>query len=157
MTQHKDQTVNRLLTVGILAGAVKAGQNHYQQTGDASTSFQIGLNAILKLFLWIMLCFFWWCALCWVAVWWFAILSGSYPLSPKLVVLLLAGPALFALSPLLGVLWCRNGDYCLFQRGPVYRFWQGTARRLEDWSEAKVCMVLLGGIWTSNILLAILP
>ena len=159
MTQQQkpNQAVNQSLSIGLLLGAWKAGQNRYQQTGDAGEALHVGTNMALRLFAWIVVCFQWWMALGWVAIWWFALLSGNYTPTSKLLPMVLAVPFLIVLSPLLGVLWCRNGDYGLFQRGPVYRFWQPIARRVEAWSEANVYLILIGGIAASDILLTILP
>jgi len=156
MTQ-KHNEVNRSLSIGLLYGAWKAGQNRYQQTGDMGDALHVGTNTALRLMAWIVVCFQWWMALVWCAIWWFALLSGNYVPTAKLLPMVLTVPFLLVLSPLLGALWCRNGDYALYKRGPVYRFWQPIARRLEDWSTTQVYLFLIGGIALSDILLAILP
>lgn len=109
MTQTPDRKHTSLAT-GIAFGVgVQAGMNHYELTGDSNYAVRKALAAMVHVFVFLML----------------ALLAAAAMLSPVgFIIVVLSVPAF-------GTLWCRNGDRCLFRRGPVYKLFAPIARRVE--------------------------
>ena len=137
---HPYKFWQRWMLVACGAAAVKAGQNHYHQTGDMAGSAGVAAEALAR-----------WASWCWI--WLFAVLSTGWSLAAWYVGLtsgfwtpcwwaFIPGPVLILTWPLwCGVAWCRHIDFCLFRRGMWYRLFQPLALRTE-----KHPLVLLQGI-----------
>ena len=100
-------------SIGVMAGA-----NHYKVDGNLENAANRGVGMTVRVFGWLCL--------------WFTWLVINVPIlaydngEPLLVV-----PAHFVGGLGLGVLWCRNSDYALFNRGPLYKTFAPLAQALE--------------------------
>jgi len=112
------------------AAAVKAGANHYQQTGDASQALQTGAVAYVRWMVFFL-------AICmWFALFAVTGLNGGRSAGTASVGGVHAATfkmlLLFGITPFLfGVNWCRNIDFCLFRRGLIYKLYAPIAQVTE--------------------------
>ena len=112
------------------AAAVKAGANHYEQTGDAVQAMSAGAIAYVRWMVWFL-------ALClWVSL---VVVNGleggRYTGTANVAGMhstLFSAAILFGISPFVfGVNWCRNIDFCLFRRGLIYKLYAPIAQVSE--------------------------
>ena len=125
------EAANSAANMGVGIAAAKAGVNHYQQGAGVAEAAGIGAYAFVRIMVWLMA----------LVLWSVIILLNSIngglaanhsgvsgQVADSLTVMGLA----FLIAPFtLGVNWCRNSDYCLFRRGPVYRFFAPISRMVE--------------------------
>lgn len=116
----------------IIAGAAyKAGQNHYQQTGDLMGAAQTGAVAYVRWMVWFLALVFWFCLVV-VTSMSGGRAAGVHADSDGMHGALTSMVLLFAITPFtFGVNWCRNFDFCLFRRGLIYRLYAPIAQVTE--------------------------
>ena len=125
------------------AAAVKAGTNHYQQTGDAMQSLQVGAIAYVRWMVWFL-------ALClWVSLVVINGINGGLGATMRgdtgaVTRTVMTAAFLFGISPFtFGVNWCRNIDFCLFRRGLIYRLYAPIAQVTEPVPTWALYVILL--------------
>lgn len=94
---------------------MKAGQNHFHETGDMGRAAAAGAGTFVRLNVWAYTFFAWWVV--------FLLRWDVNPGTTWFIRLLLVSVAPFAF----GVTWVRNSDYALYNRRWFYRFWQPIA------------------------------
>lgn len=107
---------------GFGLGAVVASAaaiNHYNATGDWQIAARKGFGAFVRIMSWLFLAFWW--GVCFVLV------TTNADLEARRTF----GLVLLLVTPMFGVLWCRNADYCLFRRGPIQWVFRPIARLFE--------------------------
>jgi hypothetical protein len=127
---HPYKFWQRWMLIACSGAAVKAGQNTYHLTGDMKQAAAVSAEALARWALW-----------CWA--WLFAAMATGWSLLLWRTGLVLGvwspawwgyitAPLLIITWPLwFGVTWCRNVDFCLFRRGPLYRLFQPLAVATE--------------------------
>lgn len=112
-TRRYDAVANAV----IIGASLKAGKNHYDQTGEMGEATNAAMGAFVRWNVWAITLFAWWFVL---------ILNGLNMRGPALPIYL------FLIAPFtLGVTWCRHSDYSLFRRGVIYRIFAPVARLVE--------------------------
>lgn len=101
--------------------ASKAAMNHYHVTGDWKVAVNRGIGAFVRMVSWFLL------AACWAGG--FVVIENNATIAPQQIDIVRLWLAL--VTPVFGILWCRNGDYCLFRRGPVQWIFGPIARLVE--------------------------
>lgn len=113
------------------AAAFKAGQNHYNQTGDLGQSLQAGAVAYVRWMVWFL------ALVGWVTLLFINSMNGGLAStmrgdSSAVGHTLFTAAYLFGITPFLfGVNWCRNIDFCLFRRGLIYKLYAPIAQVTE--------------------------
>ena len=136
---HPYKFWQRWMLIFCSGAAVKAGQNHFHQTGNMAHAASISAEALARWAAWCWIWMFGAMATVWSLTLWYAGFHGVW--SPAWWGYISA-PVIILTWPLwCGVAWCRNVDFCLFRRGMWYRLFEPLALRTE-----KYPMVLLQGV-----------
>ena len=114
------RAINDAWNLITVIGSYKAGRNHYEQSGDLGKAAAAGAGIFVRFNVWLLV---------WL-MWMMSCIMGPFgneAQNPNVTTLLCVAIAPFCL----GVTWCRNGDYGLFKRGPVYKLFAPIARMVE--------------------------
>ena len=125
------EAANTAANLGVGIAAAKAGANHYQQGASLGEAAGLGAGAFVRWMVWLMFFVLWW-----VIVVTNSMLGGLAAnwsgAASQVNDSLFHMAVMFALAPFtMGVTWCRNSDYSLFRRGPIYRSFAPIACMVE--------------------------